>query len=103
MPFIILLLCLFDGLTCNAEDKRLPFTLCTFCSDLTTRVCACRWPWLLHHIAKEYRESPEDKDTDVLAVKIVQVLPSTLRLVSDVSLISINLAVKGSSHHECAK
>ena len=33
-----------------------------------------RWPWLLHHIAKEYRESAEDKDTDVLAVNIVQVL-----------------------------
>ncbi len=52
-------------------------------------VCSIRWPWLLHHIAKEYRDSPEGKDTDVLAVNIVQVIYLALRLVTDVRFISI--------------
>ena len=37
-------------------------------------VCCCRWPWILHHIAKEYRDSAEEVDTCVLAVNILQVL-----------------------------
>ena len=66
-------------------------------------VRSSRWPWLLHHIAKEYRDSPEDKDTDVLAVNVVQVLHSTVQMMPDVRLISISFAVRGCCQHQCAR
>ena len=56
-----------------------------------------RWPWLLHHIAKEYRDSAEDKDSDVLAFNIVQVCQPLLSLFFDVSLSAPTLPYRASA------
>ena len=55
------------------------FATTSVCAQATSLPCnaaitCCRWPWILHHIAKEYRDSAQDHDTSVLAVNIIQVL-----------------------------
>ena len=53
-----------------------------------------RWPWLLHHIAKEYRDSAEDRDSDILAFNIVQVRGTLLAPKNFIRLSALTLRYK---------